>query len=216
MEPITTAALIGGGIAAGQGLISSAFNAHQSKKQMEFQERMSNTAHQREIKDLKAAGLNPILSAKLGGSSTPQGASAQAQAPDIAQASTSRMVAKGQLALQDAQVSDLNSAKALKDAQATDIWYTQEERLRNLQATYQQIMSQSSLTQDQRRKVQSEIAEIGARIDQIRMQTTHSALGLNEAQANSRFFGGKGGDISPWVKHLGPAAQSALHLMRRR
>lgn len=46
-----------------------------SNVQMDFQREMSGSAHQREIKDLKAAGLNPILSGTGGmGSTTPGGA----------------------------------------------------------------------------------------------------------------------------------------------
>lgn len=50
-----------------------------AREQMAWQERLANTAHVREIADLKAAGLNPVLSAKLGGAVTPSGANDLAQ-----------------------------------------------------------------------------------------------------------------------------------------
>lgn len=60
-----------------QNVLAMQFNAQEAAKSRSWQEYMSNTAHQREIKDLKAAGLNPVLSAMGGnGAAVTSGATA--------------------------------------------------------------------------------------------------------------------------------------------
>ena len=83
-----TGTLIGFGLDALSAQMANQASAKQAQISRDFQAGQSSTAHQREVADLRAAGLNPILSGTGGrGASTPGGAMAT-QIPITSQGAT--------------------------------------------------------------------------------------------------------------------------------
>ena len=108
MNPI--AAAVAGSV------ISGAFNKRSADKQMRFQDTQSRTQYQRAVADMRAAGLNPMLAAKLGGNAAMSGASATM--PDLGSTLNSATSIANQKNVQDAQVAQIelgNKIKSLKD-----------------------------------------------------------------------------------------------------
>lgn len=103
MDPVTTAAIIG----AGASFLGSRSSARQSQRnareQMAFQANQSATGYQRAIADMKKAGLNPMLAAKLG--PAPAMSGAMGSVPDYGSSITSGMNAGASVAQSSAQFS---------------------------------------------------------------------------------------------------------------
>jgi hypothetical protein len=99
-------------------------NAQQTQNQMNFQETMSNTAHQREVRDLNAAGLNPMLSVMGGsGASSPSGAQATMQNPlsglgSVTSSALDMLKLKKDLEQADASISLTETQEKKVDAEA--------------------------------------------------------------------------------------------------
>jgi hypothetical protein len=112
------APIIGGAMSYLGGKEQNVASAQAAQKQMDFQREASDTSYQRQVSDLKAAGINPMLVAKLGGASTPGGAMPQFVNPGAMAAQAYSGAQSSGAAAQQAQTSENLSEPQMANVKA--------------------------------------------------------------------------------------------------
>lgn len=214
MDPLSIVA----GLADTVGdVATSAFNVHEMRQNRRSQIELSNTAHQREVDDLRKAGLNPILSANHG-ASTPPGGAAQISAPNTASA-FDKATQVGALAYQAAQIRDTNSAAALKEMQFAENAQTQQDRLILVRTQLAQAGATLDLTKEQKVNLSKQLEEIDARIKQLSAsaklastQEVNTGLDYHRLKAESDFYKDNQ-KVMPYLEHGMDMARPLLNLV---
>lgn len=113
------------------------YNAEEAAKQREWEERMSNTAHQREVADLEAAGLNRTLAATEG-ATTPGGSAASISRGNANPLDFLNLIMQAKkIGVEQQQANtaeNVGAANAEAMRAQADVYSAQAEQLRNFEA----------------------------------------------------------------------------------
>lgn len=180
------------------------FSSSEADKAREYTTSMSNSAHQREMADLRKAGLNPILAIAHGGASTPSSPSPSGATGGGAQASSSGSVSSSLPNIQNILGSAMEAARIIPEVR------NRLQENENLKEQERLIAAQSARETASKMLLHEQVKKVSQETETEKHRTQVMSSGAEKAKSDAWLYGSK---VGQWLRVIGTTGSEMQRIL---